>query len=199
MNRPKIHRTTIALDMTAMCDVAFLLLTFFILTAQLKPNELDKIELPTSIETNACKGLQQGDKTLTITVNKDGKAVLDFNKNIDKSLIINSIERTKHIPFSPSEKLRFTRLSMFDTPITNLKTVLSHPNNLKTKGLNYTENNNELFDWIFSARMAEPNLRVAIKGDSRVDYSSISQIISTLQSQNVNVFKLITEYEKPII
>jgi biopolymer transport protein ExbD len=199
MNRPKIHRTTIALDMTAMCDVAFLLLTFFILTAQLKPNQLDKIELPTSIETNACKGLQQGDKTLTITVNKDGKAVLDFNKNIDKSLIINSIERTKSISFSPSEKLRFTQLAIFDTPISNLKTVLSHPNNLKTKGLNYTENNNELFDWIFSARMAEPNLRVAIKGDSRVDYSSISQIISTLQSQNVNVFKLITEYEKPII
>jgi biopolymer transport protein ExbD len=199
MNRPKIHRTTIALDMTAMCDVVFLLLTFFILTAQLKPNQLDKIELPTSIETNACKGLQQGDKTLTITVNKDGKAVLDFNKNIDKSLIINSIERTKSISFSPSEKLRFTQLAIFDTPISNLKTVLSHPNNLKTKGLNYTENNNELFDWIFSARMAEPNLRVAIKGDSRVDYSSISQIISTLQSQNVNVFKLITEYEKPII
>ena len=194
MNRPKIHRTNISLDMTAMCDVAFLLLTFFILTAQLKPNELDKIELPTSIETNACKGFQQDGKTLTITVNKDGKAVLDFNKNIDKALIINSIERTKNISFTPSEKLRFTQLSTFDTPITNLKNILTHPNNLKTKGLNYTENNNELFDWIFSIRIAEPDLRIAIKGDSRVDYSSISQIINTLQSQNVNIFKLITEY-----
>ena len=37
-----------AIDMTAMCDVAFLLLTFFILTAKPKVDDPTKAEVPTS-------------------------------------------------------------------------------------------------------------------------------------------------------
>ncbi len=36
MARPKIARKSTAVDMTAMCDVAFLLLSFFILTTKSK-------------------------------------------------------------------------------------------------------------------------------------------------------------------
>jgi biopolymer transport protein ExbD len=36
MARIKVPRKSTAIDMTAMCDVAFLLLTFFILTAKAK-------------------------------------------------------------------------------------------------------------------------------------------------------------------
>ena len=39
MSRIKIPRKSTAIDMTAMCDVAFLLLTFFILTAKLKQQD----------------------------------------------------------------------------------------------------------------------------------------------------------------
>ena len=40
MAKVKIPRKSISLDMTAMCDMAFLLLTFFILTAKFKPDDL---------------------------------------------------------------------------------------------------------------------------------------------------------------
>ena len=49
MPRPKIARKSTTVDMTAMCDVAFLLLSFFILTTKFKPSEAVPIETPTSV------------------------------------------------------------------------------------------------------------------------------------------------------
>ena len=43
-----MRRTGLRLDMTAMVDVAFLLITFFMLTTQFKPPETIPIELPSS-------------------------------------------------------------------------------------------------------------------------------------------------------
>jgi biopolymer transport protein ExbD len=43
-----MRRTGLRIDMTAMVDVAFLLLTFFMLTTQFKPPEAIPIELPSS-------------------------------------------------------------------------------------------------------------------------------------------------------
>src|SRR5437867_4972936 len=44
----KKHRIGIAIDMTPMVDVAFLLLIFFMTTTQMNPPEKDKITLPES-------------------------------------------------------------------------------------------------------------------------------------------------------
>jgi biopolymer transport protein ExbD len=44
----KMRRVGIAIDMTPMVDVAFLLLIFFMTTTQFKPPEKDKIALPES-------------------------------------------------------------------------------------------------------------------------------------------------------
>jgi biopolymer transport protein ExbD len=44
----KMRRIGIAIDMTPMVDVAFLLLIFFMCTTQFKPPEKDKINLPDS-------------------------------------------------------------------------------------------------------------------------------------------------------
>ena len=45
--KPKRHGPS--MDMTAMCDVAFLLLTFFIMTTQFKSQESVTINTPSSI------------------------------------------------------------------------------------------------------------------------------------------------------
>jgi biopolymer transport protein ExbD len=49
MPKVKIPRKNISLDMTAMCDMAFLLLTFFMLTTKFKPDEPLVVDTPTSI------------------------------------------------------------------------------------------------------------------------------------------------------
>ena len=46
MGRAKLPRKSTNIDMTAMCDVAFLLLSFFILTTKFKPAEAIAVETP---------------------------------------------------------------------------------------------------------------------------------------------------------
>ena len=49
MSRPKIARKSTFIDMTAMCDVAFLLLSFFMLATKFKPDEPVVVVTPASI------------------------------------------------------------------------------------------------------------------------------------------------------
>ena len=78
MPRIKKKRVSIRIDMTPLVDVAFLLLTFFMLTTQFKPPEEVEIILPMSHseiklpETN----------TMTLHVSKDGVLYLGFDSVI---------------------------------------------------------------------------------------------------------------------
>ena len=49
MPKVKIKRKSTAIDMTAMCDVAFLLLTFFMLTSNFTQKEPVAVDTPSSI------------------------------------------------------------------------------------------------------------------------------------------------------
>src|SRR5205809_7550747 len=72
MARPKIPRKSTSIDMTAMCDVAFLLLSFFILTTKFKPSEAVPINTPTSVANK----IAPETNLLLISLNKDGKVFL---------------------------------------------------------------------------------------------------------------------------
>src|SRR5271165_6555664 len=49
MPHAKLPRKSTHIDMTAMCDVAFLLLTFFMLATKFKPDEPVIVKTPSSI------------------------------------------------------------------------------------------------------------------------------------------------------
>ncbi len=68
----KRKRVGVHLDMTPMVDVAFLLLTFFMLTTQFKPPEEVEIELPTS----HAEVKMPGTDLVTVTVAADGRVYL---------------------------------------------------------------------------------------------------------------------------
>lgn len=64
MAKVKMSKNAASIDMTAMCDVAFLLLTFFILTATAKVPEPITVDTPSS--TNKTK--LPSDKLVVVTV-----------------------------------------------------------------------------------------------------------------------------------
>jgi biopolymer transport protein ExbD len=64
----KKRRIGIAIDMTPMVDVAFLLLIFFMTTTQFKPPEKDKITLPES--NSEAKAPETGVITIAVTAPK---------------------------------------------------------------------------------------------------------------------------------
>jgi biopolymer transport protein ExbD len=69
MARIKVPRKSTAIDMTAMCDVAFLLLTFFILTAKFKTEDPIHVDTPAS----TMKVPVPDDNMATLTVGDKGK------------------------------------------------------------------------------------------------------------------------------
>ena len=76
MAKIKMKKKSTTTDMTAMCDVAFLLLTFFILTATAKIPEVLPVDTPSStVQTK----LPETDLA-TITIGK-GKVFFDYNQN----------------------------------------------------------------------------------------------------------------------
>ncbi len=75
MPKFKPHRQGVRIDMTPLVDVAFLLLTFFMMTTQFKPPEEVSVELPSS---HSAFKLPESD-VMMITVNKDGKIYLSVD------------------------------------------------------------------------------------------------------------------------
>ena len=75
MPRIKPKRHGVLIDMTPLVDVAFILLTFFMLTTQFKPPEEVQIELPSS---NSQFKLPESD-VMTITLAKDGRIFLGLD------------------------------------------------------------------------------------------------------------------------
>ncbi len=78
MAKHKKGRVNLRMDMTPMVDVAFLLLTFFMLTTQFKPMEEVSIELPSS---HSAFKLPESD-ILMISVSKDGRIFLGVDSQI---------------------------------------------------------------------------------------------------------------------
>lgn len=75
MPKHKKGRVGIRMDMTPLVDVAFLLLTFFMMTTQFKPPEEVSVILPTS---NSAIKLPESD-VMMLTVNKDGEIYLGLD------------------------------------------------------------------------------------------------------------------------
>jgi biopolymer transport protein ExbD len=75
MPKIKPKRQGVLIDMTPLVDVAFLLLTFFMLTTQFKPQEEVTIELPSS---NSQFKLPESD-VMTLTLSKDGRIFLGLD------------------------------------------------------------------------------------------------------------------------
>ncbi|MBI3586224.1 MAG: biopolymer transporter ExbD [Ignavibacteriales bacterium] len=75
MGKFKKKRVGISLDMTPLVDVAFLLLTFFMLTTKFKPQEEVQVVLPSS----HAKFLIPESDVMTITFSPEGKIFLGLD------------------------------------------------------------------------------------------------------------------------
>jgi biopolymer transport protein ExbD len=200
MPKVKIKRKSTATDMTAMCDVAFLLLTFFILTATARQPEALAVEIPSSTVTFK---LPDTDIS-TLTVGQDKV----FFGVVGQDVRINTLDRIGkqyNITFTDEEKKRFSVIDNFGVPIANLKEFIKLDNSermkIKQPGIPSDSGaNNELKQWILQSRYAvkelhNTDLRFSIKGDSKEEYPTIRKVIDILQDQKINKFSLITSLE----
>lgn len=201
MARIKIPRKSTAIDMTAMCDVAFLLLTFFILTAKLRQEDPLRVDVPaSSIKVNV------PDLDIAIiTVGHDKVFFSIEGTDIRKSLL-EEMGKKYSMSFTPEDQTKFSVIPTFGVPMAALKQFIDMDQAQRKvyvqPGIPVdTTNNSELFNWIYQARIVTKNLhnkelRFSIKGDSKEKYPEIQKVIDVLQKQAVNKFSLITALNK---
>jgi len=101
MPKFKHHRQNVKVDMTPLVDVAFLLLTFFMLTTQFKPPEEVTIELPRS---HSDIKLPESD-VMTINIAKDGRIFLGFDSQILRRRLFGAENELKASMQVPKEQL----------------------------------------------------------------------------------------------
>jgi len=197
MARVKVPRKSTHIDMTAMCDVAFLLLTFFILTAKPRPNDPVPVDIPaSSVEVTVPE-----ENVLLLTVGQGKVFYTVDGADIRKQTLIQMGDKYG-IKFTPEEQNKFMGTNIFGVPIGQLKGFLAlegdQKKNFKQPGIPHdTTANNELADWIRESRKVNAALHnkalyVSIKGDNREEYPTIKKLITVLQKQKVNKFSLIT-------
>jgi len=202
MPRVKVKRASTTIDMTAMCDVSFLLLTFFILTATARQPEPLQVDTPASVTQVKVPDDDLG----LITIGDGGKVFFGVVNQHARSRMLELMSEKYSIPFTPEEKAKFAGMETFGVPMGNLKQLINMgPNDRVKPGLQPgipvdtagDELTNELFHWIYSARVAtkelkDAEMRISIKGDAEEKYPAIKKVIDVLQSQKVNKFSLIT-------
>lgn len=196
----KTQKKAGAIDMTAMCDVAFLLLTFFILTATAKQPEPLAVDTPNS--TVQTKLPETGLATLTV-----GKGKVFFGL-VDRDIRLRTLElmgQEYGVNFSDEEKARFSLIDGFGVPIGNLKQIIALSSSERNQeGLqpgipmdSIDKRKDELSRWVYNARAASAelkneDLKFAIKGDAKLEYPAIKRVMDLLQKQDVNSFNLVT-------
>ena len=101
MPKFKPHRQGYRIDMTPLVDVAFLLLTFFMLTTTFKPAEEVEIVLPAS---HSDFKLPESD-VMTIEISKDGRLFLGVDSQILRGRLFGKGNELKASVQVPKEQL----------------------------------------------------------------------------------------------
>jgi biopolymer transport protein ExbD len=196
MAKIKMNKKSTSTDMTAMCDVAFLLLTFFILTATAKVPEALPVDTPAStVQTK----LPESDLA-TLTIGK-GKVFFDLKGREVRKRALELMGQKYGVVFSNEEMDKFALMEGFGVPIQNLKQIIAMKSadrtNADQPGVPKDSLDNQLADWVQNARLAnietnDKELQIAIKGDAKEEYPAIKKVMDILQDQKINSFSLVT-------
>ena len=200
MPKVKVPRKSTTIDMTAMCDVAFLLLSFFILTTKFKAADDLQVTTPKSVSTKAV----DAKNTVLITLDKTGKVYFSVgDESVDqKSELIDLVDQAKALGLTDQEKAAWRRTSSYvGVPFTQLKSYLQltpdQVKNFKSPGIPVDTANNELLIWIRAASTAfqGKKMNLLVKGDNDAKYPSFKGVIDALKKNEIFKFSMITDPE----
>ena len=194
MPKVKVPRKSTAIDMTAMCDVAFLLLTFFILTTKFRPQEAVQIDSPPSTSQ-----IPIPDKDIMMfQIAPDGRLFFGLDDQNTRLALLDALSSNYQLALSEKQKQAFKLLEIWGMDIRELPAFLDkEPNEraaIQQPGLKIdtTGGETQVEDLILFSRRANNNLRIAIKGDKTTEYKSFDKLIQALQNRKVNKFNIIT-------
>lgn len=160
--------------MTPMVDVAFLLLTFFMLTTKFRPPEPVVIDLPSS---HSEKKLPESE-VLTVTVSGDddffmGVSSQSTRERLFNAVILPKLEATGMSPAAVADSLKSFRLAE-----------------------TFPVERSELDRFVVMARFADQRLRPVVRADGGAGFEAVDHVIKVYKKANLLTFNLVTVLEK---
>ncbi len=202
-------RSSPSLDMTPMVDLAFLLVTFFMLTSKFRATEPVVVDPPSSTSQ-----ILLPENVMLVTVDTTGRVFFDLTGKDVRRKMLEGMAQKYQIGFSEQQYQRFSVMGTFGMPVKDLpsyidadekKRVLMDKNAL---GVPTDSLHNQLADWILQGYSSSQNnlmskglagkdlkakgIRYAIKADGLTNYKKVKRVIDIFGENQIFQFNLIT-------
>jgi len=206
-----------ALDMTPMVDLAFLLVTFFMLTASFRMAEPVTVDPPSSIGQ-----VTLPDNHIMVTIDEKGRAFFGISNSTAKMEALREMSKRYKVPFSEEQIVKFSGLPSIGVDLKSLPQYIDAEEEERKKfphqngvPIDTITPNNQLKDWInfggtaavrvYEAarkKAAETNSefkaekpRYAIKCDAGTKYIFVRDVVKAFTDLKIYQFNLITSLE----
>ncbi|MDX2063232.1 MAG: biopolymer transporter ExbD [Bacteroidia bacterium] len=196
MAKAKIAKKSTFIDMTPMVDLAFLLITFFMLTVKFRPQESVEVSIPSSIAETPIPASD----LMLITISDDGRVFFSVDSKVTREQMLPYVQRQYNLSFTEDQAKIFAIQSDIGVDIARLGQWLDLEPEARKKqenspGIPVDSTRNELQDWIVFARLSNPKLKIAVKADEDAKWPVVKRVMDTLQDKKIDKFNLVTGAE----
>ena len=201
MAKIKIQKKDIWIDMTPMSDVMTLLLCFFMLTSTFLTPEPVSVTAPNSV--SELKIPEQD--VLNILVTPEGRVYCGTENKNNMQAMLDQMTDKFGVQLNAEQIKHFREDAMVGASMAQLASYLSleqekMAEEVQKLGLpldsienkDGSKGKSEFQEWVSAARNANPDIRLAIKCDSKTPYKLVKAMMSELQDMNENRYQLIT-------
>lgn len=203
MPHVKMARKSTDTDMTPFVDIAFLILSFFIMATKFKPDEPVKVETPGSVSSD----ILAESNAMLITIDPESRVFVNISEPTSKTkekltAVITGLNQSRSLGLTPAEIESFKKAPIIGVPFGSLKGFLAlSPEQqaaVKQPGIPVLDTlNNELVWWIDEAKKAftGSKLMFLIKGDNKSKYPTFEAVINAMRRNEEFKYNLVTSQE----
>jgi len=193
MSRNKVARKSTWIDMTPFVDVAFLILSFFIMATKFKPEEAVKVETPSSVSS---RELEIADDTFVVLLDSKGSVYGQVAPNLRKPIIEN-LNSTRNLNLNQDEIKKFINSGAVGSSYADMKKYINEPKTEFAKpGIPLDSVGGELYMWVRDINsLTQGAGQWYIKGDNAAKYPAFKDVLKALKKNEIFKFNLITATE----
>ena len=198
----KIARKSTDTDMTPFVDIAFLILSFFIMATKFKPPEPVEIKTPGSVLSQKLPE----NNAVMISIDSANRVYFTVLSDKDPSkydAIIRGINTSQNLGLTEAQMANFRKTYLVGVPFNGLKQLLDtdfkDQPKLNQPGIPVIDTlNNQLVWWIKEAKaaFAGEKLNYLIKGDALSKYPTFNAVVQALKKNEEFKYNLVTQLDQ---